>query len=352
MKTDFLIQAAMKSFESYLLDCLRELVKNPTLIEQGTTQLRSGGKRLRARLLMLLQVEAGLRAEDIFAWAACCEFLHNGTLIHDDIQDQDEVRRGHPSLWAQYGLNSAINTGDVFLMLPYRILGLRGGQLFLRERLELLSRASIALAEGQALEWSLLSDPPMDSFFSIYEQMVRLKTSSLFVLPVQGWLCRFQQDPLVLKDQIEIFNDLGFLFQVMDDLIDYFGEKGRGRPFEDLREGKISVVAATYLDQNRCGSGGETRQKDFLDFLKQPREIKSEREVLYWSQVMCDQAIPQVRAQFDAVADQLRNKKLALMESPLQQAGLWLLDKIEAMAKQDIAKTFGINKEVKMEVEL
>src|SRR6185295_17019159 len=81
--------------------------------------LASGGKRLRARLaLTALTALGGERAHGI-AWAAACELLHNATLVHDDVQDGDELRRGQPTVWARHGVAQAINAGDLLFALPY-----------------------------------------------------------------------------------------------------------------------------------------------------------------------------------------------------------------------------------------
>ncbi|MEQ1877505.1 MAG: polyprenyl synthetase family protein, partial [Bdellovibrionia bacterium] len=85
-------------------------------------QLASGGKRLRARLALSAMECFGGRAESAIPWAAACEFLHNATLIHDDIQDGDKVRRGKPTVWVLHGTPQAINAGDLMLMLPVSAL--------------------------------------------------------------------------------------------------------------------------------------------------------------------------------------------------------------------------------------
>ncbi|MCA9571733.1 MAG: polyprenyl synthetase family protein, partial [Myxococcales bacterium] len=75
--------------------------------------LATGGKRLRARLaLATMQALGGDRREAV-PWAAAAEMLHNATLVHDDLQDGDAVRRGHPAVWARHGANQAINVGDL-----------------------------------------------------------------------------------------------------------------------------------------------------------------------------------------------------------------------------------------------
>ena len=77
--------------------------------------LDSGGKCLRGRLALAEGSSLDLADEDAMKWAMTCELLHNATLIHDDIQDNDPIRRGQPSLWKKYGVAQAINAGDFLI---------------------------------------------------------------------------------------------------------------------------------------------------------------------------------------------------------------------------------------------
>ena len=84
--------------------------------------LSTGGKRLRARLAMETGVRLGAEGKEILPWAAACELLHNATLVHDDLQDGDRVRRGQPTMWVKHGPAQAINAGDLMWVAPYLAL--------------------------------------------------------------------------------------------------------------------------------------------------------------------------------------------------------------------------------------
>ena len=75
--------------------------------------LETGGKRLRARLALAATEALGHQRADAISWAAACELLHNATLIHDDVQDGDRVRRGEPTVWVRHGIPQAINAGEI-----------------------------------------------------------------------------------------------------------------------------------------------------------------------------------------------------------------------------------------------
>ena len=78
-------------------------------------QLKSGGKRFRAILALLSSKLFGLEKNVSFNIAMCCEFIHNASLIHDDLQDRDILRRGLPTIWNRFGDHTAINLGDFFI---------------------------------------------------------------------------------------------------------------------------------------------------------------------------------------------------------------------------------------------
>ncbi len=206
--------------------------------------LGTGGKRLRARLALAaaraLGVEHGSEG-----WAAACELVHNGTLVHDDLQDGDELRRGHPTVWVRHGAAQAINAGDLMLILPYvAIAELPAGE-DVRWRLALaMSTRTAAVIRGQAEEQTLTSRDHVR--FADYEASVTGKTSALFELPVLGAALLSGRQTAEAEDLARPFRDLGLLFQMQDDVLDLFGEKGRGVVGSDLYEGKVSCLVVEH----------------------------------------------------------------------------------------------------------
>ena len=90
--------------------------------EMLQTHIKTGGKRLRAKLTLQLANVFNIDLQNAFHWAMAVELLHNATLIHDDVQDGDEVRRNKPTTWVTYGVPQAINAGDLGLMLPFQCI--------------------------------------------------------------------------------------------------------------------------------------------------------------------------------------------------------------------------------------
>ena len=113
-----------KSSEQHFTEAVHQLqlqavtsTSEGLLFEMAQAHFQGKGKNLRPRILHGMAQVLGLSDQRVTPWAACCEMLHNATLVHDDLQDGDEVRRNRPTVWKLYGKNQAINLGDYLLSL-------------------------------------------------------------------------------------------------------------------------------------------------------------------------------------------------------------------------------------------
>ncbi|MCA9549580.1 MAG: polyprenyl synthetase family protein [Myxococcales bacterium] len=211
--------------------------------------LLTGGKRLRARLALAAAESLGVPAEHGVGWAAACELLHNASLIHDDLQDRDELRRGRFSVWVRHGEAQAINAGDLLLMLPYLAVEHVAVPASLKWALALaVARRAEETVRGQSLEMSLWSSCRWD--WASYEEAAVGKTSALMTLPVHGAALLAGRAPAQAERLADCFGDLGLLFQMQDDVVDLFGDKGRDKPGGDVREGRVSALVVEHLTQN------------------------------------------------------------------------------------------------------
>lgn len=234
--------------------------------------LQTGGKRLRARLALATMQALGAPMEDALPWAVATEMLHNATLVHDDLQDGDAVRRGQPAVWARHGVNQAINVGDLMLMLPFRALEHLDTQ---PARCWCLSRALARSAEevvrGQAAELDLLPRRRLD--WDGYRSAVEGKTAALFSLPVYGSCILAGASDAEATALSNELRPIGVLFQVADDILDLYGDKGREAPGADLREGKVSALVVEHLRLHP-----EDRQ-ELLALLETPRDTTPDAAV-------------------------------------------------------------------------
>jgi geranylgeranyl diphosphate synthase type I len=208
--------------------------------------LAGGGKRLRARLALSATEALGGMRRGAIAWAAACEMLHNATLVHDDLQDGDTIRRGRPATWVRHGAAQAVNAGDLMLMLPFVALEHLAAPPSLRWPLAAaLARHAADAARGQAAEMRLVAAG--DVAWPAYRRAVAGKTAALFALPVEGAALLAGRGAARARALGEAFRGLGVLFQLQDDVLDLYGDKGRGAPGSDLYEGKASALAVEHV---------------------------------------------------------------------------------------------------------
>lgn len=200
--------------------------------------LRRPGKHIRARLTLDLAFSLQVPAEQGIVLAAAVELLHNASLVLDDLQDNDEMRRGQAAAWRAFGPGQAISLGTFLIGQSFSLAaGLPGvGPLFAST----LREATI----GQSAEIDFhVARPSLDA----YEKMAEAKTGALFALPARATaiLARLPDDHATRAGQC--FGRLGAAYQVQDDLADAFGLKGRARPGLDLREGKANSIVLFHL---------------------------------------------------------------------------------------------------------
>ena len=201
-------------------------------------QLATGGKRLRGLLPVALVTEEGGDVEVAKRFGAAVEAIHNGTLVHDDIQDRDTLRRGQPTLWTQTGVAQAINGGDLLLIAPIAAI-LADPDLpheLARQLALLLSGALLETIRGQVADIGLrdVSDVSKEHLTAI----ACAKTSPLFACALQGAAVIVGATQQRVQAARLCGHRLGLAFQLRDDLLDVLAMKGRGDAGSDLREGK------------------------------------------------------------------------------------------------------------------
>ena len=211
--------------------------KIPTISDVGDHILAGGGKRLRPALLLLVSKMLRYEGYRDVLYGAVIEFIHTATLVHDDIIDEAEIRRGRTSINYRWGNNLTVLVGD-YIFMHSMSMALAEGNL---EILRLLSNVTIRMIEGEILgqEQNGRADLTLDDYFDV----VGRKTAALF-----GACCRI---PAYLTDTPDahatsLFNygfNLGVCFQLIDDLLDFTSStEVLGKPaLSDLKEGKITL---------------------------------------------------------------------------------------------------------------
>lgn len=208
--------------------------------------LEDGGKRIRPLLCLMGADLYGNHPERALAAAVAVEVFHNFTLLHDDIMDKAELRRGRPTVHLKWGESGAILSGDAMLILAYQIL--QGGTAaygteLLSELLAVFNRAAMEVCQGQQydMEFEVCQNPVTRE---AYIEMIRLKTSVLLAAALEmgavvGGASREERAALY-----EFGVNLGLAFQIQDDLLDTYGDE---QTFGKTIGGDIAVGKKTFL---------------------------------------------------------------------------------------------------------
>ena len=209
----------------------------PRIPEISAHLIEAGGKRLRPILTLATARMCGYRGEDHQKLAAVVEFIHTATLLHDDVVDQSEKRRGKATANILFDNISSVLVGDYLFARAFQLMVETGSIRVLG----ILSNAAAVIAEGEVLQLTTAHDLTTD--LDRYEQVIRGKTAALFsaATEVGGVIAG---EPEANITALRDFGDgLGMAFQLADDLLDYGGSssalgKNTG---DDFREGKVTL---------------------------------------------------------------------------------------------------------------
>jgi geranylgeranyl diphosphate synthase type II len=241
-----------------------------------------GGKMMRPAICLANARVFGARLEDAAPCAAAVEILHNGLLIHDDIQDESEMRRGRPTLHALHGVPLAINAGDAMMLMALRPLleSLRGlGPAVAEQILEVTQTMARETAEGQALELGWRDRNHLDVDEADYLAMVLKKTAWMGTIwPAQLGLLIGSRGAADPERVVRFGFFLGAAFQIEDDLRNLevdpgYGKERNGDLFEAKRTLMLIHVRRTCSDAERreidafLGLGRRARTPDQVSWL-------------------------------------------------------------------------------------
>jgi geranylgeranyl pyrophosphate synthase len=227
----------------------RSVGSHPGLVgEIGTDTLAAGGKRLRPVLVFLCTPHEGRAGERAVSGGASVELVHMATLVHDDLLDGADLRRGRPTAWAEHGEGAAKATGDYLFARAFAELASTGDA----RAVSLLANAALALARGEALQRRQAFRP--DTTVDEYLARCSLKTGKLFEAACLIGGGRADLGAFGLA--------LGIAFQIADDILDCTGDfdtTGKA-PGVDLRDGTPTlplILAAREDDRVRRALAGE-----------------------------------------------------------------------------------------------
>jgi octaprenyl-diphosphate synthase len=209
----------------------------PLIPQLASHIVAAGGKRLRPMLTLAAARLCGYRGDRHIALAACVEFIHTATLLHDDVVDESDLRRGLASANAVWGNKASVLVGDFLFSRAFQLM-VADGSL---KVLEILARAAAVIAEGEVLQLTTSNDTETSE--QAYLDVIRCKTAALFAAA-----CRIGAvvagRPKVEEEALESYGlNIGIAFQLIDDVLDYSARQVElGKTVgDDFREGKITL---------------------------------------------------------------------------------------------------------------
>jgi octaprenyl-diphosphate synthase len=208
----------------------------PRIPEVTAHLVEAGGKRLRPMLTLAAARMCGYEGPYHVHLAATVEFIHTATLLHDDVVDESDQRRGRPTANLLWDNTSSVLVGDYLFARSFQLM-VETGSLRV---LDILANASATIAEGEVLQLTAASD--LATTEDIYLQVVRGKTAALFsaAMEVGGEIAG--QDAATKQALFDYGDALGVSFQIVDDLLDYGGTEAIGKNIgDDFRERKLTL---------------------------------------------------------------------------------------------------------------
>lgn len=215
-----------------------QLVSHVPLVEKiGDYIISAGGKRLRPLLVLLSGKALGYQGADLNLLAATIEFLHTSTLLHDDVVDKSDMRRGRSTANAQWGNAPSVLVGDFLYARSFEMMVTLGSMPVMK----IISQATRVIAEGEVLQLSKVRDASTTE--ETYMEVIRGKTAMLFEASTHSAAALANASD-EQRQALQTFGDaLGIAFQLVDDLLDYKGDAASlGKNVgDDLAEGKPTL---------------------------------------------------------------------------------------------------------------
>ncbi|MBV7482887.1 octaprenyl diphosphate synthase [Bordetella sp. BOR01] len=214
----------------------------------------AGGKRMRPAMVLMIARALGYQGDHHRLLAAVVEFIHTATLLHDDVVDESDLRRGRETANAMFGNAASVLVGDYLYSRSFEMMVEAGSMRIM----QILSEATTIIAEGEVLQLLNVHDPDVSQ--ERYLQVVRYKTAKLFEAAAQVGAVLAGATPEQEDAAAAYGRHIGTAFQLVDDVLDYSGDahalgKNVG---DDLREGKPTLPLIRVMET------GTPAQRDLI----------------------------------------------------------------------------------------
>ena len=300
---------------------LAELSSDVVLINQiGRYIVNSGGKRLRPLLHLLAANALGYEGEDHITLAAVIEFIHTATLLHDDVVDESQLRRGRDTANAVWGNAASVLVGDYLYSSAFEMMV----RLKKMRVMEVMSKTTTAIAEGEVLQLLNVNNPATTE--ERYLEVIWRKTAILFSAAAQLAGVIAGSDPATEEALRRYGMHLGAAFQLIDDALDYRADpetlgKNLG---DDLAEGKPTLPLIYAMQQAQAEDAAlirrsieEGNREAFAEIYK---IVESTGAIAYTEKRAADEARNAIAA-LSAIADsRFKEAMVALAEFSVQRS--------------------------------
>lgn len=236
---------------------MRQLHSRVPLVEKiGHYIISAGGKRLRPLVVLLSARACGLEDPRQHSLAAIIEFLHTATLLHDDVVDISDQRRGRSTANALWGNAPSVLVGDFLYSRAFEMMVELGDM----QIMQVLANATNVIAEGEVLQLSKVRDASTDE--ATYMEVIRSKTAMLFEASTHSAGLLANADPAQTEALRGYGNALGIAFQLVDDVLDYSGDaQAMGKNVgDDLAEGKPTLPLIYTMREGTAEQAALVRQ--------------------------------------------------------------------------------------------
>lgn len=220
--------------------------------------IQKPGKMMRPLLLFLIAKYFGKVTSVAYHAAVSLELLHTATLIHDDVVDESDQRRGQTSVNAAFNNKVAVLSGDFFLATALQQVSLTRNF----EIVDIVARLGQVLADGELLQLYNIANNTLS--YDVYFDIIKNKTAILFSSCARSGAIAGGADSQLVKEATEFGEYIGLCFQIKDDILDYFESKELGKPTgNDMKEGKLTLPVLYALNS--------TQDSTYLDIAKKVR---------------------------------------------------------------------------------
>jgi len=258
------IKPELEELETFLKESISSDIELATEVSSYIVQ--SGGKRIRPTITILIARALNYQGNELTKLATAIELLHTATLIHDDVVDQSELRRGKISIHKKWNNAHGVLVGDFVYSKAFQLMA----SLKNKQIIQTLADSTNRISEGEVMQLNFLESKSIKE--EDYFEIIGRKTAELFKACAHTAALIAEAEENLVKTSCEFAYALGIVFQLTDDLLDYYGDELRtGKKIgKDFLEGKITLPLIKAYD---------LANTDDLRLLKRAFETRDERKL-------------------------------------------------------------------------